>query len=627
MGQRRKRASGSGRFALLLILLSLLLFVIAGRLVYVQVIEAPVYAAKATAQRQRDIQIPPLRGTIYDREGEPLAESVAAKTVYADPKLIKDKLGTAQALAAVLGGSPKDFRSKIDTDTGFAYLARKIDLSKAKRLDALKLVGIGLLDDSKRVYPSGSLGAQILGFVDVDGKGIAGIENRYDSVLGGKPGVLLDERDPYGRPIPGGVTKDVRPIDGQDIVLTVDKDVQFHAQSELDAAVKKWGAAGGSVVVMNPKNGELYAMASTPGFDPNDYRHADPKGFRNRPISDAYEPGSTIKSVTAAAVIDKGLFTPRSVFHLPSTLTVAGRTIHDAEDRGTVDWSLTQIVTNSSNVGAVKMGMKLGKVGLYDAFQRFGLTETTGVDYPGEARGWLPPTKLWSRSSIANMPFGQGLSATPLQLARAISAIANGGELITPHFLLNVPGEPAEKPALITRRACTQATAKTTTNILKHVVTEGTGKAAAVPGYTVAGKTGTAQVALPNGQGYAKGVYISSFIGYLPAEDPQLLIEVKLDEPSNAIFGGVVAAPAFSALAQFCCDHLKISPTDPQSVVVSTTPLPAATTTTPLPKPHKAAGRTSAKSSTKVTPHKHEGSGSSSSDAVTKDVSDDGAKR
>jgi cell division protein FtsI (penicillin-binding protein 3) len=626
VGQRRKRTSESGRFALLLILLSLLLFAIAGRLVYVQVIEAPVYAAKATAQRQRDIQIPPLRGTIYDREGEPLAESVAAKTVYADPKLIKDQAGTAQSLAAVLGGSPKDFRSKIDTDTGFVYLARKIDLDKAKRLDALKLVGIGLLDDSKRVYPSGSLGAQVLGFVGVDGKGLAGIEKRYDSVLGGTPGVLLDERDPYGRPIPGGVTKDVKPVDGHDVVLTIDKDIQFHAQSELDAAVKKWGAAGGSVVVMNPKNGELYAMASTPGFDPNDYRHADPRGFRNRPVSDAYEPGSTIKSVTAAAVIDKGLYSPASVFHLPPTLTVAGRTIHDAEDRGTVDWSLTQIVTNSSNVGAVKMGIKLGKAGLYDAFRRFGLTEATGVDYPGEARGWLPPTKLWSPSSIANIPFGQGLSTTPLQLARAVSAIANGGELITPHFLLNVPGEPDMKPALITSRACSQATANTTTNVLKHVVTEGTGKAAAVPGYTVAGKTGTAQVALPNGLGYAKGEYISSFIGYLPADDPQLLIEVKLDEPSNAIFGGVVAAPTFSALAQFCCDHLKISPTDPQNVVVSTTPLPAATATTASPKPHKPGANAPAKSGSTKAASRHKAPSGSSTDAVTDAGSDDGEK-
>ena len=349
-------------------------------------------------------------------------------------------------------------------------------------------------------------------------------------------------------------------------MLTIDKDIQYHAQVELEAAVKKWGATGGSVVVMNPQNGEIYAMASTPTFDPNDFSKASAQAFRNRPVSDAYEPGSTIKSVTAASVIDKGLFTPDSMFHLPPTLTVANRTIHDAEDRGTVDWSLTQIVTNSSNVGAVRLGMRLGKQGLYNYFKRFGLTEATGVDYPGEARGWLPPPSLWSASSIANIPFGQGLSTTPLQLARAISAIANGGTLITPHFLLDVPQDPQFPMNWKQRTAVSKATATTTTNVLKHVVTDGTGKAAAVPGYSVAGKTGTAQVALPHGLGYAKGEYIASFIGYLPADDPRLLIEVKLDQPTKAIYGGAVAAPVFSTLAQFAVDHLKILPTTSQSV-------------------------------------------------------------
>lgn len=601
MAQRRMRSSGSGRFAFLLVAFSSLLLVIAARLVYVQVIAAPTYAAKATAQRMRDIELPPLRGTIYDREGEALARSVAARTVYAAPNTVKDKAATARALAAVLGGSSAGYQAKLSKDTGFVYIARKIDMGTATKLEALKLEGIGMLEDSKRVYPSGDLGSQVLGFVGVDGKGLAGIEKRYDSVLAGTPGVLLGERDPYGRPIPGGVQKSVDPVDGHDIVLSIDKDIQYHAQTELAAAVKKWGAQGGSVTIMNPKDGEIYAMVSTPGFDPNDYQHANPAGFRNRPVSDAYEPGSTIKSVTAASVIDKGLFTPDSMFHLPPTLTIAGRTIHDAEGRGSVDWSLSQIVTNSSNVGAVKMGLKLGKQGLYDAFKRFGLTETTGVDYPGEARGWLPPTQLWSKTSIANIPFGQGLSATPLQLARAVSAIANGGMLVTPHFLLDVPQETSKQVDWPTRRACSQRAAVTTTNILKHVVTEGTGKAAAVPGYVVAGKTGTAQVALPNGLGYASGRYISSFIGYLPADDAQLLIEVKLDEPSNAIFGGVVAAPTFATLAQFCCDHLKIAPTNAQSVITSGSPVPSSDATSSAKKAAKKAttkkGRTASQAS------------------------------
>lgn len=623
---RRTRSVHKGRYLVLLAVLALLLLIVAGRLVFVQVINAPTYAAKATAQRLRDMEIPPVRGTIYDREGEPLAESVAARTIYAAPNTVKDKTGTAQALAGVLGGSAKEYRAKLNKDTGFVYIARRVELTKAKRLEALKLEGIGLLDDSLRVYPSGTLGAQILGFVGLDGHGLAGIEKRYDEVLAGKPGVLLGERDPYGRPIPGGIQKDVKPVDGRDVVLTIDKDIQFHAQVEIEAAVEKWGAKNGSVTIIDPRSGEILAMASTPTFDPNDYRHADPKAFRNRPVSDAYEPGSTIKSITAAAVLDKNLCTPKTVFHLPPTLRVANRTIHDAEDRGTVDWDLAEIITESSNVGAVKLGMKLGKQGLYDSFESFGLTEATGVDYPGEARGWLPDTKLWSASSIANIPFGQGLSSTPLQLTRALGALANGGVLTTPHFLRDIPADPAYEPSWSTRRACSAATAKTTTGLLENVVKSGTGKSAAVPGFDVAGKTGTAQVALPNGRGYAKGRYISSFIGYLPADRPELLIAVKLDEPSEAIFGGVVAAPTFSVLAQFCADHLKITPSHPKRISAagasSETSGTASSKKARSSKGGKSGSRVSEAGSTAV-----KRSGSASAEEVTDDASDAGEKR
>ncbi len=560
MAQRRRRSPGSGRFTFLLFALGALFGIIAMRLVWLQVVRAPEYTARASNQRMRDIEVPARRGTIYDREGEPLAKSVAASTVYAAPNTIDDKAGTAAALASVLGGKAKDYEQKLDRDNGFVYIARKVDVDRAKELEALKLTGIGFLDDSRRMYPSGELACQVLGFVGVDGEGLAGIENRYDSVLAGKPGALLGERDPYGRPIPGGVQKNVEAVDGHDIVLTIDKDIQYHAQLELAKAVKKWAAKSGSVIVMNPQNGEIYAMASTPGFNPNDFSEAKPAAFRNRPVSDAYEPGSTIKSLTAAAVIDKGLFKPNSKLDLPPTLRVAGRTIHESHPRGAVRWSLEKILTQSSNVGAVKLGMKLGKKGLYSYFSKFGLTEATGVDYPGEARGWLPTPDLWSDSSIANIPFGQGVSATPLQLSRAVAAIANGGELVTPHFLLDVPQDKSANRTWQKKRAITPRAAKLTSGMMEKVVTEGTGSEAAVSGYTVAGKTGTAQVALPNGRGYAAGTYIGSFIGYLPAEDPQILICVKLDQPRNAIYGGLVAAPVFSKLAKFSVAHLKIPP-------------------------------------------------------------------
>ena len=280
MALKRRRPLGSGRFTFILLLFSALLLGIVVRLVWVQVVAAPGYSAMATKQRRRDIKLPARRGTIYDREGEPLAVSVDAKTIWAAPNTIKDKPAAAQALASVLGGSPKDYESVLARDSGFVYIARAVDVDQAKSLEDLNIKGIGFLDDSRRMFPSGELACQILGFVGNEGNGLAGIEKRYDDVLGGRAGLLVGERDPYGRPIPGGVQKSFDPVDGHDIVLTIDKDIQYHAQTELAAAVKKWGAKGGSVVVMNPRNGEIYAMASTPGFNPNEYRKANSEGFQ-----------------------------------------------------------------------------------------------------------------------------------------------------------------------------------------------------------------------------------------------------------------------------------------------------------------------------------------------------------
>lgn len=544
----------------LLVLFLAAFALVAGRLVWIQVAEAPALNRKATAQRLRDIELPPRRGTIYDREGEPLAVSMAARTIFASPSQIADKPGTAKALAATLGGDESEYLEKLERGGGFVYIERKVDLGRAAGLEQLKLTGIGFLDDYSRVYPSGELASQVLGFVGLDDVGLAGIEAHYDDVLGGTPGVVLGERDPQGRPIPGGIQKAIDPVHGADVVLTIDKDIQYEAQLEIAKAVKAWKAKSGSIIVMNPKNGEIYAMATAPGFNPNKYGKAKAERIRNRPITDAYEPGSTAKSLTAAAVIERGLYTPKSMFRLPSTIRVADRTIKESHGRGAVKWSLTKIVTNSSNVGTVKLGLKLGEQGLYDAFKDFGLTERTGVDFPGEAKGWLPPVDQWSSSSIGNIPFGQGVSSTPLQLARAMGAIANEGVLTTPHFLLDVSDDVSVELALTTKRAVSSSTARSVTGMLEKVVTEGTGKAAAVDGYSVAGKTGTAQKALEGGRGYAKGKYVSSFIGYLPAEDPQVLISVILDEPRNAIYGGTVAAPAFSKVAAFSVSHLKVPP-------------------------------------------------------------------
>jgi cell division protein FtsI (penicillin-binding protein 3) len=565
----RTRASGDvrERFTGLAAVGLVVLVVIAARLVWIQVVQAPAFAAIAEKQRVRDVTLSPRRGAILDREGQQLAWTVDAKTIVAEPHKIKDPKGAATALAGILGGTADQYYTKLTRDVAGLDIARKVDMDRANAVGKLGIAGISLVDDSKRTYPSGDLACQILGFVGTDDSGLAGIEKQYDAILRGTPGELKAEMDSHGRTIPGGTLVSVDPVDGHNVYLTIDKDIQYEAQVELAGAVKQFGAKGGSVVVMDPRNGEILAMASTPYFDPNSYQTADPTALRNKVVSDAYEPGSTIKTFTAAAVIDKNIFTPDSMFTLPPTLKVADRTIHDSEARGTVDWSLTTIVTKSSNIGAVKLGQALGPNGLYDYFSRFGLTAKTGIDFPGETKGYLPKPSLWSKSSIGNIPFGQGISVSVVQLCKALSGIANHGTLVTPHLLLHEEGDtqPLFWP---TESACSSATAAQMVGVLENVVNDGTGTAAKVTGYQVAGKTGTAQKPLPNGAGYASGKYVASFAGFLPADDPRIMIVVTIDEPSGTIFGGSVAAPAFSRIAQFCVAHLKIPP----SAVVATPP-------------------------------------------------------
>lgn len=561
-GVSKERPARTGRFSLLLGFFVVAFVAILVRLVYIQLIQGPEYALAAAEQRTRDLEISPQRGLILDRDNEVLAESIEARSIYAVPTAIADKAGTARALAQTLGGSETDYLARLEKDTSFVYVARKVDVDAAKRVKDLGIVGLGFLEDSRRLYPSNELACQVLGFVGVDGEGLSGLELHYDDLLAGVPGRLIGERDSAGRvTIPGAVTFQEDPVDGQDLVLTIDKDIQYQTELALDEAVEKWGAKGGSVLIMDPNNGEILAMASSPSFNPNRFGESGQAAYRNRPIVDTYEPGSTIKSFTAAAVIDSGLFEPMSVLRLPPTIKVGGRTIHESHPRPAVDWTITDIVTNSSNVGAVKLGQALGDKGLYEYFARFGLTEKTGVDFPGEAAGWLPPTDQWSASSIATIPFGQGISVTTVQLARALAVIANGGELVTPHFLKALPDDPTRELVWPKEPSIDASTCASMRLVLTDVVTEGTGSAAAVARYRVAGKTGTAQKARTDGRsGYAKGKYVASFSGFIPAEDPRVLIVVCIDEPSNSIYGGTVAAPTFSRLASYCVDHLKIPP-------------------------------------------------------------------
>jgi cell division protein FtsI/penicillin-binding protein 2 len=549
-------------------LLVLLLAVVTARLVYLQVVAAPALADEAAGQRTKDIELAPRRGSIYDREGQPLAVSMEARTIYATPYAVTNPEATADALAGILGGTAEDYMPALTKDSGFAYIGRKVDMDRAAAVEELELPGIGFLEDSRRTYPSGELACQILGFVGIDDEGLAGLESYYDTLLGGTPGAVLAERDPFGRPIPGGIMRYEEPVNGQNVVLTIDKDIQYELQVGLAEAIKKWGAKSGSAVVMDPETGEILAMGTVPGFNPNDYGEAEPHTFRNRTLADVYEPGSTMKPFTAAAALEADLFEPNTAFKLPPRIKVADRTIGESHPRPTKNWTLTQIVTYSSNVGAVKLGQALGEQGLYDGLAAFGFDRYTGVDFPGEAAGYLPPVEAWSPSTIGNLPFGQGVSSTQLQLARAMSVIANGGELVTPHFLKEVPDDPDADLAWPAERVISEETAQQSREILMTVVTEGTGENAGVEGYLVAGKTGTAQKARPDGHGYAEDKYVASFAGFLPADDPKVVIVVSIDEPSNAIYGGAVAAPTFSRLGEFAVSHLRIPPSAVREVSV-----------------------------------------------------------
>jgi cell division protein FtsI/penicillin-binding protein 2 len=530
------------------------------RLVWLHHVSGPAFAEMAEAQRLRDIEVAPRRGTIYDRDGQPLAVTVEARTIYAVPSAVVDPEGVAEALAGVLGGEPEEYLECLTRDCDFAYVERKADVEAAQALEELDLAGIGFLDDFDRRYPGGDLACHVLGFVGVDDAGLAGLEQYYDELLAGVPGRVMAERDPFGRVIPGGVVTAEDPQHGQSIVLTIDKDIQYRAEAELEAAIEKAGARGGSVVVMDPTSGEILAMASTPRFDPNEFSSSPPSSFRNRPVTDVYEPGSTMKPFTAAAALEAGLYGPDEVFYLPPTIEVGGRTIHESHSRKPVKWTLRQIVANSSNVGAVTVAQDIGEQALYDALVRYGFSSRTGVDFPGEGVGVLPAPEQWSASTIGNLPFGQGMSVTPLQLARGLAVIANGGELVTPHFLKSQPNEDASELEWPTTRSMTATAAAEMREMLALVVTDGTGSAAAVPGYTVAGKTGTAQKPRTDGRGYAAGKYIASFAGFLPAEDPRVLVVVMLDEPSNGYYGGPLAGPAFANIASFAASQLRVAP-------------------------------------------------------------------
>jgi len=533
------------------------------KLGYVQLVKHNDYSRQANSQRQRDERLLAKRGNIFDANGEKLAVTIEKETVFATPYLIKNPTLTAQKLATILKMPSAAIHSKLTKPKGFVFLKRKVGKATADKVRKLKIEGLGLYKENERYYPSGRLASQLVGIVGLDNEGLSGLEMKYDKFLKGRYGRLKDERDAFGQTIPGTKGLYLKPKDGNSLVLTLNRDIQYKAQLELKNAIKEWEAASGSVVVLNPQNGEILAMTSVPDFDLNKFSKAGKESQKNQPVVSVYEPGSTLKIIAATAAVEEKIYTRESSFYLPPTLNVAGKNIGEAHRHEAVNYTLAQIISESSNVGISKVGLAVGKQRLYKYFKSFGLLENTGIDYPGEVSGFVPKPKHWYGPTIATVAFGQGIAVSPLQLARAYSVVANGGWLYRPYIVKKIVSS-SKKTVKTTRperlrRVMSQKAAFEGTLMLEKVVSDGTGAAAAVKGYAVAGKTGTAQKANVGVKGYGKS-YISSFIGFAPAENAKVLVLVVVDSPKKAIYGSQVAAPAFKNIMEFALHELKIPP-------------------------------------------------------------------
>lgn len=541
------------------------------RAFWLQAVDGPRLAAMASRQHTQTVAIPAGRGTVYDRNGVELAIGEQATTVYADPTQVKDAQAVALAAQEVLGVDPNRLYAALQNrKSHFAYVARQADPLKAAQLRKRALPGLFFYGEERRSYPQRTVAAQVLGYAGVDNHGLAGVEVALDSSLVGHPGSQTVVQAPDGTTL--DVVKSIPERQGQGVVLSIDHTIQAQAESVLRDTMKEWRAKAASAVVLDPRSGEVLAMANVPGYDANRYPQAPVGRQRNRAVTDTYEPGSTFKLVTVTAALSEKLVTPLTKFDLPYSIRVADRVVHDAEERGTETFTVRQILAHSSNVGAITLAQKLGKDKVAEWISRFGFGKTTGIDFPGESAGIVLPKESWSGSTIGNVPIGQGIAVTPIQMASAYATIANGGERITPRLVQSIGGRPSP---IEKTRVIPAPLAKELTGMLANVVVTGTGLAAAIPGYIVAGKTGTAEKPDPRG-GYAKGKYVASFVGFVPATRPRFVIAVMVDEPQGAIFGGVIAAPAFQRIARFALQYYEVLPDAPAALVAAPVAVPVA---------------------------------------------------
>jgi cell division protein FtsI/penicillin-binding protein 2 len=537
---------------------------LAARLITLHVLEADRLEQLAARQQQETVVLTPVRGRLLDRAGRPLAVTVEAPSVYAVPSRIADPQAFARAVAPVLGLPVGDVVARLDRRKHFVWLARKVSQPVAERLQALRLgPQLGLRTEYRRVYPNGSLAAHVVGFAGIDTQGLAGAELGFDQLLRGVEGRATVERDAMGRPLIETQRIVHPPRDGADVVLTIDQVVQHIAERELELAVAQTRARAGIVLVMDPGTGELLAVAATPGFDPNRFDAVPPARWSNPAIAAVMEPGSTFKVILAAAALEHGAVRLQDVFTSDGTYRVAGHVIREAHGHVYRRQTLTDIIANSSNVGAAMVATRLGRERFYATIRRFGFGTATGVDLPGEAVGLVPPPDRWLGPGLQTIAFGQGISVTPLQLLAAGAALANDGAWVRPHVLRQVrdaAGRTVHAPAPDPARSVTSPqVARQVLAMMEEVVERGTGTLARLDGYRVAGKTGTAQKPAPGG-GYRADAYVASFLGVVRTDRPVLAVFVVLDEPRGQYYGGVVAAPVFRAVAAQTLWHLRVAP-------------------------------------------------------------------
>jgi cell division protein FtsI (penicillin-binding protein 3) len=544
------------RIGLLFASFLVLLCLAVGRAAWVQGIQGAGLSADAQSQQTETVPVPGLRGSILDRKGKELAVSEDAVDVVATPYQVEDPDRTAKQLAPILHMGEGDVLKALASGSpGFAYLARNVDLSAAGRIRKLHLSGITTVPDSRRIYPEGKVAAQVIGTVGTDGQGLSGLEAADNDLLGAQNGEQQVVMDGLGKAIERNTTASA--TDGENVKLTIDSSIQARTEEVLADVARTYTPQNATAIVMNPQNSQVLAMANWPTLDPSDPAGADPEALQNTATGFTYEPGSTFKAFTVAGALMEHLVTPNTVFDLPTELQVADRIITDAEDRPAERLTVAQILAQSSNIGAVKIGLELGPDRFYKWVRKFGFGEPTGISFPGEEQGIVLKPSEFSGSTMGNLPMGQGLSVTPMQMAAAYSAIANGGILRTPQLVLDEDGNPVPEPK--GHRVISEQTASQLRTMLEGVLAPGgTASEVSVPGYTLAGKTGTAQVA-ENGT-YSETDYVASFVGFAPAQDPQLLVAVVVNKPRGDIYGGSVAAPAFGQIAQFALSHLRIPP-------------------------------------------------------------------